>query len=136
MSLGHAPPFGGQAGPERSSPAWQPTPNSRPEGSITGTPVRTVLRSMPLLPGVSVMIAPGTRENRVLVVTPPNVAFTVFVGDPGVTPQTGYACAGGAETEIPLVGFQEVHAVSNAPVTLRLQIKITSILAAETERRL
>jgi len=123
-------------GPARSTPAWQPTPNNAPEGSLTGAPVRTVLKSVPLLAGTSpIVIAPGTRENRVVFITPPDIGFTVFVGDAGVSAQTGYALPGGVTSEIPLVGFQELYAVTNAPVLVRVQIQITSILAAETERR-
>jgi len=122
-------------GPARSTPAWQPTPNNAPEGSLTGAPVRTVLKSVPLLANVATVIAPGTRENRVVFITPPDIGFTVFVGDAGVSARVGYALPGGTTSEIPLVGFQELYAVTNAPVLVTVQIQITSILAAETERR-
>ncbi|HEV3059577.1 MAG TPA: hypothetical protein VGY48_15110 [Vicinamibacterales bacterium] len=141
MSAGAGNPFGFGSlpvpgvGPARSTPAWQPTPNNAPEGSLTGAPVRTILKSVPLVVGALTVIAPGTRENRVLFITPPDVGFTVYVGDANVSPLTGCALPGGVTSEIPLVGFQEVYAVTDAPVLMRVQVMITSILAAETERR-
>jgi len=121
----------------RHTPGYQPTPNSEPMGSITGTPVRTRLYSFPLLPGpTAVQIISETRENKIALVTPPNVGFTVYIGDAGVTPQTGFALQPGVEKEIILAGFQQVFAVSDAPVMLRLQIEVAPILLAERERRL
>jgi hypothetical protein len=120
----------------RVSPGYQPTPNSEPMGSITGVPVRTRLYSFPLLAGASVQIISGTRENKIVLITPPDVGFTVYVGEAGVTPQTGFALQPGTEKEIILAGFQEIYAVSDAPVTLRLQIEVAPILLAERERRL
>jgi hypothetical protein len=137
MSAGFGHPFGyvPPTGAERSNPTWRPTPNSEPEGSMTGAPVRTVLRSVPLLPNVATVVAPGTRENRVLLITAPDISFTVYVGDSSVSALTGYAVPPGQQVEIPLVGLQEVYAVTDAPVTVRVQIQISMILAAETERR-
>lgn len=120
----------------RHTPGYQPTPNSEPMGAITGTPVRTRLYSFPLLPGQAVQIISGTRENKIALITPPNVGFTVYVGDAGVTAQTGFALQPGVEKEIILAGFQEIYAVSDAPIMLRLQIEIAPILLAERERRL
>jgi hypothetical protein len=137
MSAGFGNPFGiaPPMSAERNNPTWRPTPNSEPEGSMTGAPVRTVLRSVPLLPGVATIVASGTRENRVLLVTAPDVSFTVYLGDASVSPLTGYAIPAGQQIEVPLVGLQECWATTDAPVMLRVQIQISMILAAETERR-
>lgn len=121
----------------RANPGWQPTPNSEPQGSLTGAPPRTVLRSIPLVAGQATVLAAGTRENRILFVTPPSVGFTVFIGEAGVSTLNGVALPAGRTSEIPLVGLQDVYAVTNAPagVILRVQLMISMILAAETERR-
>jgi hypothetical protein len=121
----------------RVTPGYQPTPNSEPMGSITGTQVRTRLYSFPILAGaLPVMIVQGTRENKVALITPPSVGFTVYVGDAGVSPLTGMALIPGTANEIVLGGFQEVYAVTDAPVLLRVQIQVAPILLAERERRL
>ena len=132
--MGGAP--GGITG-TRSTQGYQPTPNSEPMGSITGVPVRTRAYALPLVAGSNpIVIAPGTRENKVVLITPPDVGFMVFVGDSGVTPLNGFALIPGTQNEFPLPGFQELYAVTNAPVTLIVQITITPILLAERERRL
>lgn len=121
----------------RVTPGYsQPTPNSEPMGSITGTPVRPRMYSVPVQPGASMQIVAETRENKVVIITPPDVGFTVYVGDAGVTPQTGMALIGGQTNELILPGFQPVHAVTDAPVMLRINIFVGPILLAERERRL
>ncbi len=121
----------------RSTPGYQPTPNSEPMGSITGVPVRTRLYSVPLLPGSSVQIVPPTRENRVALITTPAVGFTVYVAsDGGASADTGMALPAGQTTEVIIPGFQEIYAITDAPVTLRISIQIAPILLAERERRL
>lgn len=129
--------FGGGFPGARLTPngGYQPTPNSEPMGAETGTPVRTRMYSRPLAPGDSVQIVSGTRENKAVFITPPDVGFTVFIGEAGVTPDTGQALLPGTANQIFLPGFQEVYAVHNAPVSLRLHIQVTAILAAERERR-
>lgn len=115
---------------------YTPTPNSEPMGAETGTPVRTRWYSRPVAVGASQIIVSGTRENKVALLTPPLVGFTFYVGEAGVTPDTGMALIPGQVTEFPMPGFQELWVVHDCPVSLRLQVQITPILAAERERRL
>lgn len=127
---------GAFTGTRVTPPYSQPTPNSEPMGSITGTPVRPRMYSVPLQPGGSMQIVGPTRENKVVLITPPNVGFMVYVGDAGVTPQTGMALIPGQSNELVLPGLQEVHAVTDCPVALRINIFVGPILLAERERRL
>jgi hypothetical protein len=124
----------------RHTPGYQPTPNSEPLGSETGAPPRPRWFSMQVAPygtkNAPVLIAPETRDNRIVTVVSPSVGFTVYVGDAGVSPLNGYALSPGVSDDFALVGFQSLYAVTDAPVFLRLQIKIFSILLAERERRL
>ena len=116
-------------------PYSQPTPNSEPMGSITGTPVRPRMYSVPLQAGASMQIIGETRENKIILITPPDVGFTVYVGDAGVTPGTGMALIPGQANELVVPGFMPVHAVSDCPVALRINIFVGPILLAERERR-
>lgn len=121
----------------RVTPSYsQPTPNSEPMGAITGTPVRPRMYSLPLQAGAAMQIIGETRENRLVLITPPNVAFTIFVGDAGVTPDVGLPLIGGQSNEIVLPGYVSLFAVSNSPVVLRIGIFVGPILMAERERRL
>ncbi len=121
----------------RVTPGYQPTPNSEPLGSETGAPPRPRYYSVAILPGAApTLIAPDTRDNRIVTLVPPNVGFTLFIGDAGVSINNGYAMQAGVSDDFPLVGYQGLYAVTDAPVVLRLQVKIFPILLAERERRL
>lgn len=120
----------------RVTPGYVPAPNSEALGSETGAPPRPRYFSMALPAGQTVLVAPPTRDNRVCFVTTPNVGFTVYVGDDGLTTLNGFAISAGDQEEFPLVGFQGLYALTNAPVLLRIQVAITPILLAERERRL
>ena len=120
----------------RTTPGYAPSPNSEALGSETGAPPRPRYFSMAIPRGQTVLVAPPTRDNRVLFITAPNVGFTVFVGDDGLTTRNGFALLSGQQEEFPLVGFQGLYAMSNAPVLLRIQVAITTILLAERELRL
>lgn len=139
MALGHG---GGDIGMPgafpgtRVTPGYsQPTPNSEPMGSITGTPVRPRMYSVPVQPGAGMQIIGETRENKIIQITPPDVGFTVFVGDAGVTTQTGMALIGGQVNELVIPGFMPIFAVHDSPVVLRINIFVGPILLAERERR-
>ena len=121
----------------RTTQGYTPAPNSEALGSETGAPPRPRYFSMAIPSGVdAVLVAPPTRDNRVVFITSPNVGFTVFVGDDGLTVNNGFALTAGTQEEFPLVGFQGLYAITNAPVLLRVQVAITPILLAERERKL
>lgn len=127
----------------RSTPGYQPTPNSEPTGYLTGAPVRTILRSYQIIPasavGVNnneaVLIVPATPSNRVISLLAPLVNFRIYIGDSGVTPQTGFALPPGQPYETVIPGLQDIYAVTDAPVYLRLQVQIAMILFAEQQRK-
>lgn len=118
---------------------YRPTPNSEPLGSETGAPPRPRYFSTSVPPVArqpAVVVAPETRDNRIVTLLAPLIGFTIYVGDAGVSPQNGYALIPGIADDFPLVGFQSLYAITDAPVFLRLQVKIFPILLAERERRL
>ncbi len=120
----------------RSTPGYQPTPNSEPVGYQTGAPPRTRMFSLSLPAGTTpIQIIQGTPENRIVILTAPNVAFTIFIGNEGVDTRTGFALPAGLAQEIPIVGLQDIYAVTDAPVPLRLQVIVSSILLAERQRQ-
>lgn len=136
--LGLGSPMGGSLLPAgvRVTPGYQPTPNSEPLGSETGAPPRPRYFST-VVGQTASLIATGTRDNRICTVVAPIVGgFTIYVGDAGVSTRNGYALVPGIADDFPLVGFQELFAVTDAPTILRVQVKIFSILLAERERRL
>lgn len=121
----------------RVTPGYsQPTPNSEPLGSITGVPVRPRMYSVPVAPGVAMQIIGETRENKIILLTPPDIGFTFYVGEGGVTPLVGMALLPGQSNELVVPGFMPVYAAHDAPFVLRLNIFVGPILLAERERRL
>jgi hypothetical protein len=114
----------------------QPTPNSEPLGSITGVPVRPRMYSVPVAPGAAMQIIGETRENKIILLTPPDIGFTFFVGEGGVTPDVGMALLPGQSNELVVPGFMPVFAVHNCPFVLRINVFVGPILMAERERRL
>lgn len=127
----------------RATPAFQPTPNSEPLGALTGAPVRTIFRSYQIIPASAVgaggneavLIVPPTAANRVISLLAPAVNFRIYIGDSGVTPQNGYALPPGQPYETVIPGLQDIYAVTDAPVFLRLQVQIAPILYAEQQRK-
>lgn len=128
----------------RSTPNFQPAPNSQPLGALSGAPPRTHFYSRPVIPASAVgvnrqeqtRIVLGTPENRVAILTAPLVGWTIYIGDSGVSPQTGLALPPGLAYEVILPGLQDVYAVTDAPVYLSLQVQIAPVLMAERQRRL
>lgn len=136
---------GGISGPfaaVRQPQTLQPSPNSEPVGALTGAPPRTILRSVPIIPAAAVgvggneatQIVPGTAPNRVVTLLAPFVNFRIYVGPSGVTPQTGFALPVGQPYVIELPGLQDLYAVTDAPVYLRVQVQIAVVLFAERQR--
>lgn len=127
----------------RATPGQMPAPNSEPLGARTGAPPRVEFYSTLVIPFAAVgsngveatQIVPPTPPNRVVVLTPPLVQFTVYIGKSGVSPQNGLALTPGLNYEALLVGLQELYAVTDAPVYLPLQIQISPVLFAERERK-
>lgn len=130
-------PMGAPPAGLRAQPNVVPVPNTVPAGVQTGAPPRVKFFSMLVAPAVTrrpTLIAPGTPENRVVTLTPPNVAFMVFVGDADVMPANGMMLPAGVSFDIPLVGLQELWAITNAPVYLRVTGLISIVLMAEQGR--
>jgi len=127
----------------RATPSQVPAPNSEPLGAKTGAPPRVRFYSTLVIPFVGIgtrgdeptQIVPPTPPNRIVILTAPVVAFTIYIGDSGVSPATGLALVPGNPYEALLVGLQELYAVTDAPVYLPLQIQISPVLFAERERK-
>jgi len=127
----------------RMTPAFRPTPNSEPLGALTGAPVRTIFRSYQVIPASAVgvggneatQIVPPTAANRLVVLLAPAVNFRIYIGDSGVTPLTGFALPVGQPYDAVIPGLQDIYAVTDAPVFLRLQVQIAPILYAEQQRK-
>jgi hypothetical protein len=128
----------------RATPAFVPAPNSVPVGALTGVPPRTQFYSRPVIPASMLstadqgnsptLIVASLAANRVAILTAPLVGFTIFIGDAGVTPQSGLALPPGLTYETILPGLQDLYAVTNAPVYLQLQIQVAGVLMAERQR--
>lgn len=128
----------------RATPGFEPTPNSEPTGALTGAPPRSRAFQARVIPATAVgvnsqtptRIAMATRENRIAILLAPAVGFTVYVGESGVTPQTGLPLPAGLPYEVLLVGNQELFAVTDAPVFIMVGVQISSVLLADRERKL
>jgi len=112
-----------------------PAPNSEPTGALNGVPPRTQLYRRGITQ-TATQIVLGTPENRVVFLTAPVLAYTVWIGDSSVTPQLGIALTPGLTYDIPLIGLQELYAVSDAPMSrgIPLQIMVSIVLMAERQR--
>jgi hypothetical protein len=120
----------------RAQPTVAPVPNNVPAGAQTGAPPRTLLYSRLISPSTlksPTLIVSATPENRVVSIQPPNVNFTIYVGDAGVTPLVGYAVPA-TGVEIPLPGLQALYALTDAPTWLRVNIWVSIVLMAEQAR--
>lgn len=128
----------------RATPNFVPAPNSEPLGAITGAPPRTRLYSRMVATQASVgvnggeatQVVTGTANNRLAILTAPLVGWSIYIGDSGVTPDTGLQLTPGLAYEVILPGLQELYAVTDAPVPIALQVQVASVLMAERERRL
>lgn len=118
----------------RATPGLMPTPNSEPTGYLTGAPVRTRFFSANVVTA-SGQIVEGAAQNRVVILLAPIIGFTIFIGAAGVTPGTGLALPPGQPYEALLPGLQELYACTDAPVSLRVQVQVASVLFAERQRR-
>jgi hypothetical protein len=115
-------------------------PFSKPLGSYTGVPPRTIFKNEQVAPftvGQSSCIVAATRENRFVTLTAPFAGFVIYVqGSEGVSPSNGIALPPGLPYEISLPGNQALYAVTDAPVYLRVKVQIAAALAGDLERRL
>lgn len=130
--------FGVPGGLLGTGPGGARQANAVPSGSKTGAPTRAFFRVILLPPGTPVGTEPtriveGERQNRVVTLTAPTAAFTVFVGGSGVNAD-GYSLPAGVPTEFLVPGFQELWAITDAPVRLNLLIQVSPILLGDTER--
>lgn len=134
--LGQTPTLG-----SRSTPAYSPTPNNVPVGANTGAPPRTRFYSRQVIPSSAVggrdeptKIVEGTSENRSVTLLAPVNSGTVYIGDAGVTPATGFALPEGLAFVAFLVGLQDLYAVTDSPTYTQIQVQVAVILAAEQAR--
>lgn len=145
---------GGVAGPlidtgvraQSSGPGPFPFgPNGAPLGSATGGAPATTLRTYQVIPSALVggsanqqatRIVMRSRENRVVVFTAPIVGFSIYIGDAGLTTQTGMALTPGIPYDVVLPPDQEIYALTDAPTYLPLRVQVSAILVADRERRM
>lgn len=128
----------------RATPSYQPVPNSTPAGANTGAPPRTKFYSRVVIPASAVgtpgannvpsRIVDGTPENRTAYLTAPNNSGTVYIGDAGVTPETGVALVPGIPYPASLPGLQDLYAVTDAPTYVRVGVQVAIVLASEQAR--
>ena len=116
--------------------------NSLPLGSLTGAPPQTQLRGYQIVPygalgngQQATRIVEPDLQNRVIILTAPFVAFSIWIGDSGVKPGD-FSLPPGLPYEVILPGRQPLYAVTDAPVYLPLRVQIASILMGERERKL
>lgn len=124
----------------RATPnVYEPAPNAEPVGANTGAPPRTQFYSRLVVPAVGAkeptLLVAGTPENRVALITAPDVGFTVYIGDAGVSPLNGTPLTPGLNYEAILPGLQPLFAVTDAPVFLRVGVQVAIVLAAERQRK-
>ncbi len=117
----------------RSTPAFSPAPNSEPVGALNGVPPRTVLYRRDITTDAQQIVI-GTAENRVVFLTAPRVSYTIWIGDSSVTQKNGVALVGGLTYDVPIIGLQELYAVTDSPVAIPLQIQVAIVLMAERQR--
>lgn len=121
----------------RAQPSVAPVPNAVPAGVQTGAPPRVLFLSTLIAPAKlrkPTLLVPGTAENRTVTITAPNVGFTIYVGNADVTPANGMSAPRGQPFYVPLVGLQELWAVTDAPIYLRLTAIVSIVLMAEQGR--
>lgn len=126
-------PLGGLPVGFRATPNMQPAPNSVPVGALAGAPPRTKLYQQGITASAELIVA-GTAENRIVALTAPLVGWGIWIGGTGVTPKTGMQLPAGLAFDIPIIGLQELYAVTDAPITIPLQIMVSIILFAERQR--
>lgn len=127
MALGNIP------GGSRATPLYEPAPNSEPVGALAGVPPRTRLYQRGITSAAQEIVL-GTAENRLITLTAPLVGWNIYVGDASVSPKIGLQLPPGIPYQLPVVGLQSLYAVTDAPITLPLQILVSIILAAERQR--
>jgi hypothetical protein len=112
-------------------------PNTEALGALTGAPPRTTTRVIQIAPATvsPTMVVPPTRESRVIILIAPFVGFGIFIGDTGVK-ISDMQLPPGLPYDVVLPGFQELYAVTDAPVFLPLRIQIAAILIGDRERKL
>jgi hypothetical protein len=126
--------LGGPAFPGvRATPAFTPAPNSEPTGALQGVPPRTKHFRRDITDDAQ-QIVMATPENRVVFLTAPLVGYTIWIGDSSVNPQNGLALPPGLTYDTPLLGLQDLYAVTDAPVSIPLQIQVSIVLMAERQR--
>lgn len=132
MSAGH---IGGLVIPGglRATPGVQPAPNSEPVGALSGVPPRTKLYQRSVTNRAQEVVL-GTPENRLAVLTAPAVGWNIWVGDASVNTKTGLQLPPGLPYDVPIIGLQPLYAITDAPITLPLQIMVTIVLMAERQR--
>jgi hypothetical protein len=120
--------------------AMRAQPFSRPLGSYTGAPPRTRFSNVlvaPLSVGQATRLVEETRENRFVTLIAPAVAATVYVlADAGASVAMGIPLPPGLPYEVSLPGNQELYAITDAAVYLRVRVQVAAALTGDLERRL
>jgi hypothetical protein len=108
-------------------------------GSLTGAPPHTRTTKVMVAPfngnREPVRIVSATRQSRVVTLTAPAVGFGIFVGGSDVEPGVGVQLPPIIPYDFILPGYQELYAVTDAPVFLPLQLQIAPLLIGDRERR-
>jgi hypothetical protein len=111
-----------------------------PFGSETGAPPFTRFRMYQVAPfGFNLdptNIVEADRQARIVVLTAPLVGFTIYVGDPGVSPQNGFGIVPALPYEIIIPGNQNLYAITDAPVYVPLRVQISAVYVGGRERRM
>ena len=108
-------------------------------GSLTGAPPYTKTAKLLIAPfdgnREPARIVAAHRQSRVITLSAPVVGFTIFVGGSDVQPGVGIALPPLIPYDFILPGYQELYAVTDAPVFLPLQLQIAPLLIGDRERR-
>jgi hypothetical protein len=108
-------------------------------GSLTGAPPYTRTTKVMVAPfngnREAARIVAAHRQSRVVTMSAPAVGFGIFVGGSDVEPGVSVQLPPIIPYDFILPGYQELYAVTDAPVFLPLQLQIAPLLIGDRERR-
>jgi hypothetical protein len=119
---------------------------ARPLGAETGAPPWARFRTYQVIPTTAVgvagqqatLVVEGDKQSRFATFIAPAAAFSIFIGDAGISNNpgsNGMALPAGIPYTVELPGNQTVYAVTDAPVFLPLRVNIAPVLIGDRERR-